>query len=301
MVSSPRRALLWCLACVAATSALGRRSLATKSWRAGPQTTSTHSRRPAPPPRRAALARLRGGYNTFDALIFLDFFGTAVFAFSGTIQAARNEMDVLGAAVIALFTCVGGGTTRDVLLGRVPVFWMRNVLYLQIIFLTSVLTFCCWPRIERDLGGDDAHEAFCFADALGLGAFAVLSADIALKESCQPLCCVVFGLVGATFGGVMRDVLTKQPVRILHAHVHGRPKSLYGFTALVGALVYVALAPRFPDYPNCVAATGFLATAVLRVAAYTYKLTLPAWIGRIQEEGSPKLPSRRARVTHFKY
>ncbi|KAH8060263.1 hypothetical protein JL720_13600 [Aureococcus anophagefferens] len=231
MVSSPRRALLWCLACVAATSALGRRSLATKSWRTGAPATSAHSRRRAPPPRRAALARLRGGYNTFDALIFLDFFGTAVFAFSGTIQAARNEMDI--------------------------------------IFLTSVLTFCCWPRIERDLGGDDAHEAFCFADALGLGAFAVLSADIALKESCQPLCCVVFGLVGATFGGVMRDVLTKQPVRILHAHVHGRPKSLYGFTALVGALVYVALAPRFPDYPNCVAATGFLATAVLRVAAYT--------------------------------
>ncbi|KAH8069110.1 hypothetical protein JL720_12014 [Aureococcus anophagefferens] len=184
MVSSPRRALLWCFACVAATSALGRRSLATKSWRTGAPATSAHSRRRAPPPRRAALARLRGGYNTFDALIFLDFFGTAVFAFSGTIQAARNEMDVLGAAVIALFTCVGGGTTRDVLLGRVPVFWMRNVLYLQIIFLTSVLTFCCWPRIERDLGGDDARGVL--PGALGLGAFAVLSADIALRRGGLP-------------------------------------------------------------------------------------------------------------------
>ena len=87
-------------------------------------------------------------------------------------------------------------------------------------------------------------------------------------------------------------------VRILHAHVNGRPKSLYGFTALVGALVYVALAPRFPDYPNCVAATGFLATAALRVAAYTYKLTLPAWIGPPEPV---KSPSRRARVTHVKY
>ena len=49
------------------------------------------------------------------------------------------------------------------------------------------------------------------------------------------------------------------------------------------------------------AATGFLATAALRVAAYTYKLTLPAWIGRLQEEGAPKLPPRRARVAHVKY
>ena len=73
-------------------------------------------------------------------LQFLDYAGVAVFAVSGAIAAGRKRFDLLGVVVIALVTSIGGGTLRDVLLDRRPVFWIGNPTYLIVIVAAALLT-----------------------------------------------------------------------------------------------------------------------------------------------------------------
>ncbi|HEX4684413.1 MAG TPA: TRIC cation channel family protein, partial [Gemmatimonadaceae bacterium] len=56
----------------------------------------------------------------------LDLIGVAVFAVSGALAAGRKHLDLLGVIVLALVTGVGGGTIRDVLLDRHPIFWLAD-------------------------------------------------------------------------------------------------------------------------------------------------------------------------------
>ena len=239
-------------------------------------------------PARGASRVARGGGSTFDVLDLMDLIGTGLFAFSGTIAAGREKMDLLGCAVVATVTCVGGGTLRDVLIGRTPVFWLRRVIYMKIALASSVATFMAWPRIEREWGGTDSNAAVTFADALGIGAFAVLGSDVATKAGCAPLTAIIFGMMSATFGGVMRDVLTRRPVRILHARVDGTSKTLYGSAALAGAALFVFLQTHFPaGDTDAQALAGFLATVIIRVYAYTFRVTLPEWMGYVGSKRDP--------------
>jgi uncharacterized membrane protein YeiH len=137
-------------------------------------------------------------------LNWLDLAGTAVFALTGTIAAGKNDMDFLGCLVLSCVTAMGGGTIRDLFLGRTPVFWCKNPIFLKISLCTAVLTFFVWPAVEIN-GGRDDDFIFCVMDALGMGAFAVLGADAALKDGFTPLVCCVCGLLSSCFGGVTRD------------------------------------------------------------------------------------------------
>jgi len=235
--------------------------------------------------RRVRAVTLRGGSGgeIYSFLGALDLMGTAVFAFSGTIAAGRANMDLLGCIVVAAVTCVGGGSTRDVLIGRTPVFWLREVVYLEVIVACSFATFLFWPRAEQQWRGNPGHELLAFADALGMGAFAVLGSDVAIKEGCSTLPCVCFGLMSATFGGLMRDVLTRRPVRILHARIDGVEKTLYGTAALVGSIVFVFLRLYCPNVNDDVAAAaGFLATCGVRITAYRKRVVLPSYLDKFR-------------------
>ena len=167
---------------------------------------------------------------------------------------------------------------RDIVLGgEQQVFWMRDVTYLKICIVTSLVTFFTWPRFETKRGWRDDHELLCFADALGMGAFCVMGAEKALARDVDPLCAAILGLVTATFGGVTRDVLTRRPVRIFHATIDGAEKSWYALPALFGSSVYVFLQTCCEVDKDLAAVCAFLMTVTMRVAAYTYRLTLPAY------------------------
>ena len=66
-------------------------------------------------------------------LYFIDLIGVAVFAVSGALAAGRKRLDLLGVVVVAMVTAIGGGTTRDLLLDRHPVFWIEDPTYLAVI------------------------------------------------------------------------------------------------------------------------------------------------------------------------
>lgn len=198
-------------------------------------------------------------------LYALDLAGVAVFAVSGALAAGRKRLDLLGVYVLAVVTAVGGGTLRDVLLDRHPVFWTRDAAYLGVILTAATLTVALarWgtpnPRLLR------------IADALGLGLFAVSGAQAAEAVGVPPLLVVVMGVMTGTFGGVTRDVLTSEIPLIL------RPGRLYATAAALGPVVYLSLKAAGAA-PSVAVWTGVAATVALRLAAIVWRLRLPVFV-----------------------
>ncbi len=201
-----------------------------------------------------------------DALLYgLDLLGVAVFAVSGVLAAGRKQLDLIGVYVLAVVTAVGGGTLRDVLLDRHPVFWTADPAYLAVILAASTATVALarWgtppPRLLR------------LADAVGLGLFAVTGAQAAETTGVPALIVVVMGMMSGTFGGVIRDVLTSEIPLIL------RPGRLYATAAAMGPVVYLALKAGGVA-PGLAAIAGAAATVALRVAAIVYRIRLPVFV-----------------------
>ena len=150
-----------------------------------------------------------------DALLrWLDLAGIAVFAASGALVASRKRMDAVGFILIAAVTGFGGGTLRDLLLGRTPPFWLRDPTWLAVASSVALLVFFTAPRIES------RFRALLWADAVGLALFAVLGAEIALLAGADPWAAVLLGVVTATFGGIARDVICNEVPLLLRKEIY---------------------------------------------------------------------------------
>ena len=162
------------------------------------------------------------------------YLGTLMSALSGCISAGTKQMDLLGCVVVGCVTAMGGGTLRDVMLGRPP-FWLAYPAHLHLCVWCSVATFVLWPWLVSS-GFEDTHLAFLWSDAIGMAASAVIGAHIGLHETGQWFVGVLGGLVTAIFGGIGRDILCLEPPRALYAE-----RSMYATPAVVGAFSYAAL------------------------------------------------------------
>jgi uncharacterized membrane protein YeiH len=161
-------------------------------------------------------------------ITWLQFAGVAVFAASGALTASRKQMDPFGFILIAAVTGVGGGTVRDLMLGRLPVFWVREPIYLAVCAGIAILAFFTANRIES------RFRTLLWADAVGLGLFAVQGTDAALAAGAGPGVAVLLGMVTATFGGIIRDVLCAEiPLMLRH--------EIYATAAALGAFAQVFL------------------------------------------------------------
>jgi uncharacterized membrane protein YeiH len=158
-------------------------------------------------------------------VVVMMYFGDVLFAVSGALIATRHRMDILGCVLIGTITGIGGGTVRDLLLGR-QVWWIQNPLELLLCVSASILVFFL---LELNLFQRDAMVWF---DALGLSAFAVVGCHIALDYGSAISVAIFMGMLTATGGGVIRDVLTQTRPMILCGE-------LYATAALAGALGYV--------------------------------------------------------------
>jgi len=193
----------------------------------------------------------------------LGLFGIAVFAISGALDAARKEMDILGFILIGTVTGLGGGTIRDILLGNTPVYWIMDATYVGLCMLMSILTYFIAPRLES------RTKALIWMDALGLALFCVTGTQIAASVGAPPLICVCMGVVTASFGGIIRDVLCGYDL------VLGN-RELYVTTAVVGGSIYWIF--HWAGMIESVAmVAGFLAAFGLRSAAIIWGLSLPSY------------------------
>ena len=201
-----------------------------------------------------------------------DYFGTAVFALTGTLAAAARGMDILGCTIVGTITAVGG-TVRDILGGGRRAFWMEEIEYLFICVGVSAATFLAWPRLEAAFGVRETDEWVDWADALGVGAFCVIGAQNGIRAGVPCAAAVACGCSPRTFGGVMRGVLCARPVRVLHSYA-----DVYATTALAGATTYVLI--RAAGAPVAFRILGGMGTAVaLRKCAWTDDWRLPVYAG----------------------
>ncbi len=199
-------------------------------------------------------------------LTTVDWFGTAVFAVTGALVASRKRMDIFGFMLLGAATGIGGGSLRDAMLGALPVFWVKEPVYLVICVAVSAATFFLAHIPES------RYRALLWLDAAGLALFCVVGADKALALGASGFIAVAMGVVSATFGGMIRDVLGGESPLILR-------KEIYVTAALAGAAAFVALAALGVP-ANIAALAGFACCFVIRALALTYGWSLPVYRAR---------------------
>ena len=198
-------------------------------------------------------------------IVAVDYVAVAVFAVTGALVASRKQLDIIGFLWLAIVTGVGGGTVRDLLLD-LPVFWIKNPGYIVVAAAAAILVYLTahMPRSR--------YQLILWLDAIGLAFYAVLGAEKALVAGAAPLIAVVMGMITASLGGIIRDVLGHEPSILLK-------KEIYITAALAGATVYVtALGLTLPAIAAAV--LGAAAAFGLRSGAILKGWSLPTYRSR---------------------
>ncbi|MGV3633061.1 MAG: trimeric intracellular cation channel family protein [Pseudorhodoplanes sp.] len=199
-------------------------------------------------------------------IMILDLAGVAVFAVTGALVASRKQMDIVGFALLATVTGIGGGTLRDVVLGSTPVFWVQQPVYVVICVLVAAIVFFTAHIPES------RYRLLLWLDALGLATFCVVGADKAVTAGAGPFIAVVMGVITATFGGVVRDVLGGEIPVILR-------KEIYATAALAGAAAFIGGAMAGLA-PAAAAGGGLLVCLIIRGLALSRGWSLPVYRAR---------------------
>jgi uncharacterized membrane protein YeiH len=163
-------------------------------------------------------------------LFVLNLLGAAVFAVSGVLAAGRKSLDLLGVMVVAIVTAIGGGTLRDLLLDRHPIFWFHETEHLLVIVAASLLTLV-YLRFRRP-----PDRSLLIADALGLALFTIGGTQVAVAAELPGVIAIIMGVITGVAGGVVRDILTAEIPLIL------RRGHLYATASITGATLYLLLA-----------------------------------------------------------
>ncbi len=156
----------------------------------------------------------------------LEMVGTAAFAVSGALAASRKNMDIFGFCVLALMPAVGGGTVRDIIIDRVPVFWISDNRYVAVAIIAALIVFFTSYK------PGSRRQILVWMDALGLALFAALGTEICLNHDTGPLVAIMLGVTTAVTGGMIRDIICNEIPLILS-------REIYATAAFATTLVYV--------------------------------------------------------------
>jgi len=187
--------------------------------------------------------------------------GTFFLAISGALTAMERKFDVFGVIIIAFITSIGGGTLRDVLIGK-DVFWIIAPTYPYIILAGSIfaMVFRKWLEYLR--------STLLVFDTVGLALFTILGAEIGLSYDLNMLSCVILATITGVVGGVLRDVLVNEIPVIFR-------KEIYATISIAGASLYLLL--KFYDvgyYITELVPVFFI--IILRFIVVKYEISLPS-------------------------
>lgn len=195
-------------------------------------------------------------------LLILDLTGTFAFALNGALTAIRvADVDLIGVLTLGMFTALGGGILRDILIDSLPPATFSDWRYLAVAAGGSLLAFFLSRHLEAMLGPIN------LLDAAGLSLFAVTGATKALSFGLGPAQAVILGAVTAVGGGTLRDVLTKRVPNVLRSE-------LYAIPALVGATI-VVIASLLGVYGASLAIIAALVCFGIRMIGVRYDLNAP--------------------------
>jgi len=159
-------------------------------------------------------------------LILLDHIGVLVFAISGMLAAAEENLDLLGGYIIAFIAALGGGTIRDLLLNA-DIAWMSSLSHVLTVIIGGTFGIIFRNSLKK------LRKTFFIFDTLGISLFTILGVQKGLSYEQIPLTALFLGMISATFGGVLRDVLCNQVPLIFR-------KEIYAIPCLLGGSVYIA-------------------------------------------------------------
>lgn len=192
----------------------------------------------------------------------IDILGVIAFAISGVLVALHKRMDVFGVLIIAFVTAVGGGTLRDIIIGKTPVFWLVNMNYMYIIILSTVVAITFRKKL------DYLRTSLFLFDTIGIGLYTVIGVEKGLSVGLHPLSCIALGTMSACFGGVIRDILCNEIPVIFR-------KEIYATACILGGLSYFLLR-QLPLENNFVFVIAGAIVITIRLIAVKFKISLPS-------------------------
>ncbi len=191
----------------------------------------------------------------------LDIIGTMAFAMSGALTAMNKKMDPFGVFIVAFVTAVGGGTLRDVLIGRTPVGWMLDLKYAYVIIAAVILSIIFRKKFDR------LRTSLFLFDTIGLGVFTLIGLEKGINIGLHPMICIALGTMTACFGGVIRDILCTEIPVIFR-------KEIYATICIFGGTVFFLLRKLNLDN-DVLYLTTSLVIIIVRLMAVKYKWSLP--------------------------
>lgn len=199
-----------------------------------------------------------------NSLEFLYLGGAAIFAATGVLAAARQDMDLLSLVIIGIVTAVGGGTMRDLILD-VEVFWITNPLTVYVAAAAAVLTFFMERRARI------TEKELLYLDGIATALFAILATEKTLQLGHDPGIALVMGVITAVGGGLLRDMITGHPTVLMRREIYITP-------VLAGGLLHLALRGGTDLDPSTVAVASIILIAAIRLAALRFGWAFPAWL-----------------------
>jgi uncharacterized membrane protein YeiH len=191
----------------------------------------------------------------------IDLIGTMAFAISGVLTAFHKRLDPFGVFIIAFVTAVGGGTLRDMLIGRTPVGWMRDVNYVYVIGLGYIIALIFRRKLDR------LRTSLFLFDTIGLGVFTLIGLEKGIEVHLHPVICIALGTMTACFGGVIRDILCNEIPVIFR-------REIYATICIFGGVVFFAL-KYFQINNDLLYLITSLVIITVRLLAVKYKWYLP--------------------------
>jgi uncharacterized membrane protein YeiH len=212
----------------------------------------------------------------FGFLHVIDILGTFSFAVSGAFFAMEKKLDPFGVLILSFVTAIGGGTLRDIMIGNLPVGWLRNETATIVIFFGAMgsMFFSQWLK--------KLNITLFLFDALGLGLFTIIGIQKGMELNFNVGVCVALGTITASFGGVIRDVLLNNVPLVFR-------KEIYALASIIGGLIYYLLTKTALN-DDAAKIICILLIFFIRLLAVKYRLSLPAFYSKNKKDETNDLP-----------
>jgi uncharacterized membrane protein YeiH len=194
----------------------------------------------------------------------LDYTSVLIFAITGALVASRAQLDLVGFAFIACLTALGGGTIRDLLLDRNPIFWIANPAYLGVAATAALIVFFTAHLLES------RYRTLIWLDSFALAVAVAAGVAVAISLDQSPTIVILMGMITGCMGGLMRDVVVDEVPLVL------KQGELYVTAAFAGAATTTVAGHFEVETPLALLACAAV-TWILRAGSLFFGWHLPVY------------------------